>query len=233
MKKIKFTLIVFVVLVTAFFATHCQHEDSDTVPVVGPDPIERGDQVLSCTNCNTNPGGAGNWYHDKAHSNVMWETQYKEFGSLLTGRFDSFFMTSFNFDEANPQNISFEGYVWLNSVNTSEPARDDGCLLTSFGTTSGLTDEAQNRATLKTIAGTGRYSTTDAGFLIDAEFTLLGITKPVTVKMFFAPKYDIGTAFAAGFNSEFEIKKVDFLPNDTNIGDVIKITINSLMRQNK
>ncbi|MNE02964.1 hypothetical protein D3C80_954500 [compost metagenome] len=142
-------------------------------------------------------------------------------------------MTSLNFDEANPSNISFEGYVWLNSVNTSEPARDDGCLLVSFGTTNDLTDEAQNRATLKTKAGTGRYSTTDAGFLIDADITFLGITKPITVKMFFAPKYDIGTSFAAGFNSEFEIKKADFLPNDTNIGDVIRIKINSLMKAKK
>ncbi|MNY56180.1 hypothetical protein D3C86_1922330 [compost metagenome] len=51
--------------------------------------------------------------------------------------------------------------------------------------------------------------------------------------MFFAPKYDIGTSFAAGFNSEFEIKKADFLPNDTNIGDVIRIKINSLMKAKK
>ena len=51
--------------------------------------------------------------------------------------------------------------------------------------------------------------------------------------MFFAPKYDIGTAFAAGLNSEFDINKIDFLPNDTNIGDIIRIKVNSLMRIKK
>ncbi|MNC97585.1 hypothetical protein D3C83_152870 [compost metagenome] len=51
--------------------------------------------------------------------------------------------------------------------------------------------------------------------------------------MFFAPKFDIGTAYAAGLNSKFEISSDDFLPNDTNIGDVIEIEINSLMRIKK
>ena len=188
---------------------------------------------MTCTDCNVTPPGGGVWYHDKAHSNVTWETRYKEFGSLLTGRFDFFVIDDLNFDEGVPTNISFEGHVRLNSVNTSEPGRDDGCLLTSFGTDIDNTDEPANLAILKSKAGTGRYSTSDAGFLVDADFTLLGITKPVTVKMFFAPKFDIGTAFAAGLNSEFEINKIDFLPNDTNIGDVIRIKVNSLMRIKK
>ncbi|UKJ06119.1 YceI family protein [Solitalea lacus] len=233
MKKIKITLIALLVLTAGFFAVHCQHDDSETIPVNGPDQPVRGTEMIACTSCNTVPTASNVWYHDKSHSNVEWETQYKTLGSLLTGRFDSFFMASFNFDEANPVNISFEGYVWLNSVNTSEPNRDDGCLLTSFGTANGLTEEAQNKATLKSKPGTGRYSSTDNGFLIDADFTFLGITKTVTVKMFFAPKYDIGTAYAAGFNSTFDIKKADFLPNDTNIGDVVRIKINSLMRNKK
>jgi polyisoprenoid-binding protein YceI len=163
----------------------------------------------------------------------MWETQYKELGSLLTGRFDFFVIDNLNFDEGVPSNISFEGHVRLNTVNTSEPGRDDGCLLTTFKTDIDNVDEPENLATLKSKPGSGRYSTTDAGFLVDADFTFLGITKEVTVKMFFAPKYDIGTAFAAGLNSEFDINKADFLPNDTNIGNIIRIKINSLMRIKK
>ena len=233
MKKFKIVIAVFIGLVMVFLTMQCQHDDSATIPVVGPDPIEHGDEVMTCTDCNVTPPGAGVWYHDKAHSNVMWETRYKELGSLLTGRFDFFVIDDLNFDEGVPSNISFEGHVRLNTVNTSEPGRDDGCLLTTFGTDGDNTDEAENLATLKSKPGTGRYSTSDAGFLVDADFTFLGVTKPVTVKMFFAPKYDIGTAFAAGLNSEFDINKIDFLPNDTNIGDVIRIKVNSLMRIKK
>jgi len=233
MKKVKVITVAFMVLIIGFLAIQCQHDDENVIPVVGPDPIERGTEIITCTNCNTTPAGSGVWYMDKAHSNTMWETRYKIFGSKLTGRFDSFFLSALNFDEAHPDLITFTGYVWLNSVNTSEPARDDGCLLTSFGTAGGLTDEAQNKATLVAKAGTGKYSTTDDGFLIDADFTFLGITKTVTVKLYFAPRFDIGTAFAAGLNSEFEIAKADFLPNDTNIGDIIRIEMNSLMRIKK
>jgi polyisoprenoid-binding protein YceI len=232
-KKLKLVAALAMVLTMGLFVMQCQHEDEDTIPVVGPDPIERGEEIITCTDCNTTTVPSGVWYHDKSHSNVMWETRYKEFGSLLTGRFNYFIISSMNFDEAVPSNIAFDAYVRLNSVNTGEPSRDTGCLLTTFGTSASLTDEPQNKAILKSVAGTGRYSTTDAGFLVDANFTFLGITKPVTVKMFFAPKYDIGTAYAAGLNSVFEINKADFLPNDTNIGDVIRIEINSLMRNKK
>jgi len=233
MKKIKIIAGTFMVLTMSFLVMQCQHEDGAEIPVVGPDPIEHGDEIIPCTDCNNSSVPSNVWYHDKAHSNVMWETRYKELGSLLTGRFDYFVVDELNFDEGVPANISFEGHVRLNTVNTSEPGRDDGCLLTTFGTDADNTDEPANLATLKSIPGSGRYSTSDAGFLVEANFTLLGITKEVTVKMFFAPKYDIGTAFAAGLNSEFDINKADFLPNDTNIGDVIRIKINTLMRVKK
>ena len=229
----KLITVAFMVLTTGFLVMQCQHEDSAEIPVVGPDPIEHGVELIPCISCNTVPAGGGIWYHDKSHSNVMWETRYKTLGSLLTGRFDFFVIDALNFDEGVPANISFEGHVRLNTVNTGEPGRDDGCLLTTFKTDAAKVDEAENLATLKSIPGTGRYSTSDAGFLVDANFTFLGITKEVTVKMYFAPKSDIGTAFMAGLNSEFDINKADFLPNDTNIGNVIRIKINTLMRIKK
>src|SRR6476620_2112314 len=120
MKKLKVLTTVFMMLLVGFFAMQCQHEDSEAIPVVGPDPIEHGDEIITCTTCNTNPSTSGAWYHDKAHSNVMWETQYKVYGSKLTGRFNQFFLNSLNFDEGVPSNIAFDGYVRLNTVNTGE-----------------------------------------------------------------------------------------------------------------
>ncbi len=231
MKKLKVSAIVVIVLTLGFIVMQCQHNDSVVIPVVGPDPIKHGTQIITCTDCNTDTNVTGSWFHDKAHSNVMWETPYMGTGSALTGRFDSFFMTSLNFDEGVPSNITFEGYVWLNSVNTSEPARDDGCLLTTFGTASGLTDDPTNKATLTSKPATGRYSTTDAGFLVDCTLTFVGITKDVTVKMFFFPINE-ATPSLAGISTSFEITSADFLPGNTNIGDMVTIRINNTMKLN-
>src|SRR6478609_1450881 len=110
MKAFKILAAAVVVLTLGFIVMQCQHDDQNVIPVVGPDPIEHGTEIIPCTDCNTVPAGSGVWYHDKSHSNVMWETQYKVFGSLLTGRFNAFFMNSLNFDEAHPENISFDGY---------------------------------------------------------------------------------------------------------------------------
>ena len=183
---------------------------------------------------NTSAVPVGTWYCDKSHSNVMWETPYKALGSLLTGRFNYFVLKNLNFDEGVPANISFEGYVRLNTVNTGEPGRDGGCLLTTYGTNSTNTSEPANIATLKSKPGTGRYSTTDASFLAEADFTFLGITKEVTVKMNYYAKTDIGTAYMSGVYGEFEINALaDLLPGNTNIGDKVKIRIDNLIRNKK
>lgn len=246
MKAIKSISVLVMLVSVGFFATQCQHDDEAIVPVKGPDPIVHGTEVVSCTNCtplvengasadfNSSAVPVSTWYFDKSHSNVMWETPYKGFGSLLTGRFNYFVLKNLNFDEGVPANIAFEGYVRLNSVNTGEPGRDGGCLLTTYGTTAAKTTEPENIATLKSKAGTGRYSTTDEGFLVDAEFTFLGITKDVTLKMNYFKQSDIGTAIMAGIYSEFEINALaDFLPGNTNIGDKVKFRIDNLMRNKK
>ena len=246
MKKSSLFAGLLMVLFLGFITIQCQHEDDEIIPIKGPDPIVHGTEIVSCTNCTpltTNGASAdfnagvvpvSTWYFDKSHSNVMWETPYKNFGSFLTGRFNYFVLKNLNFDEGVPANISFEGYVRLNTVNTGEPGRDGNCLLTTYGTNATNTSEAANLATLISKPGTGRYSTTDDGFLCDADFTFLGITKTVTVKMKYYKKSDIGTAFMAGLYSEFEINVLaDFLPGNTNIGEKVKIRIDNLMRNKK
>jgi polyisoprenoid-binding protein YceI len=232
MKKVKFFAATVMILAVGFLIVQCQHEDGEAIPIVGPDPIVRGAEIITCTNCNTNTKVKGSWYHDKSHSSVMWETQYKLFGSKLTGRFNAFFMENLNFDEAHPENISFQGYVRLNTVNTGEPGRDYGCLQGTFKTDTTKRDEPENKAILKSIEASGRYSTTDNGFLVDADFTFLGETKPVTVKMFFVPKYGpdgpSATGLNAGLISVFEITSKDFLVHGS-IGDIVRIEINNTM----
>ncbi len=238
MKKIKVSAVVVIVLTVGFIVIQCQHNDQVVIPVVGPDPIKHGTQIITCTDCNTDTNVSGSWYHDQAHSNVMWETPYMGTGSLLTGRFNEFFMTNLNFDEGVPANITFEGYVWLNTVNTGEPARDGGCLLTSFKTvaydpanTGDVNNADANKAILKAKAGSGRYSTTDAGFLVDCQLTFLGATNDVTVKIFFYPITE-SKPNLSGISTEFSMTPKDFGLTDSNIGDMVTIRINNTMKLN-
>ena len=104
MKRIKPTLSLLVIAAIGFAMNQCQHEDEAIIPIKGPDPVVHGTEIINCTGCTPLAGDSygttadfssgsipsGVWYHDKAHSNVMWETQYKQFGSLLTGRFNYF-----------------------------------------------------------------------------------------------------------------------------------------------
>src|SRR6266498_3958234 len=105
-------LLVLAILFSGYAYMSCTHKDV-LISTNGP-KIARGTKKL---NFITDPKVS----FDKQHSNAGWETAYLGGLSLLTGRFDTLGMTSFNFDESNTAGISFEAWVWVNSVNTSEP----------------------------------------------------------------------------------------------------------------
>jgi polyisoprenoid-binding protein YceI len=241
MKKRSYFILLLTIV--GFAITQCQHDDENIVPVKGPDPVVHGTEVVSCPDCtplqsngasadfNSGNVPVGQWYFDKSHSNVMWETPYKIFGSLLTGRFNYFVLKDLNFNEGTPSAISFEGYVRLNTVNTGEPGRDAGCLLGTYGTEVAKVDEPENLATLKSVTGSGRYSTVDASFLVDADFTFNGVTKQVTVKLNYLPESDQGSYKMVGVTAEYEFLALsDFGVSSTNIDDKVVVKINLLLR---
>ena len=49
MKKFKLITTLFMVLTVGFLVMQCQHEDGEEIPVVGPDPIEHGEEIIPCT----------------------------------------------------------------------------------------------------------------------------------------------------------------------------------------
>src|SRR6476620_3050404 len=214
MRKYKDGLLGLLIVVCSLtgYVVGCTHDD-EVLASSGTD-IKRGDQKLTLTNAKHT--------FDKAHSNVQWSTAYLGATALLTGRFDNFGFNSFNFDESNAAGINFEAWVWLNSVNTSEPGRDDGCLLQTFGTTNGATTEAKNQAIIKTTSVT--LSTTDKGYDIKANLTFHGVTKEVIGKMNYVGKTPSGTSEILGFDFQFSmLAKTDFLISSTNIGDNVTV----------
>jgi len=168
---------------------------------------------------------------DKAHSNVGWETAYLGGLSLLTGRFDTLGFTSFHFDEATPANTSFEAWVWVNKVNTSEPGRDKGCLQTTFGVNTGMTTEAANVALVKSKSVA--FATGDDGYTVKFDFTFHGVTKELTGRFFYDGKLAAATRNTYGFSLYFQIlAKTDFGIVSTNIADLVTIKCNAIFRQN-
>jgi len=208
--------LLIVVLSLVGYVVGCTHDD-EILSSSGPN-IERGEQKFAFP---SNPKHT----FDKAHSNVQWSTAYLGATSLLTGRFDFFGLTTFNFDENNAAGINFEAFVYLNSVNTSEPGRDDGCLLQTFGTDGSLTTEAANLAIVKSKSVT--LSTTDKGYDVKADLTFHGATHEVVCKLRYDGKTTSGTSEVLGFGLEFPfLAKTDFGIVSTNIGDNVTVKVN-------
>src|SRR3954462_14274141 len=210
-------------VVATIYLFACQHENE--LLVSNGTKVERGTQKLSITDTKVS--------FDKSHSNVMWETAYMGGLSLLTGRFDTLGFTSFNFDESNPAGINFEGWVWINKVNTSEPGRDKGCLQGTFGVNTGMTSQVENIAIIKSKSV--ELSPNDKGYIVKCDFTFHGVTKEITGKLMYDGQISSGSGatlkYIYGFSFDFQmLAKTDFLIASTSIGDKVSVRCNAIFR---
>jgi len=219
-------LLALAVLLSGYaYMISCTHKDS--IIASNGSKIERGTAKM---NFITDPKVS----FDKSHSNVGWETAYMGGLSTLTGRFDTLGFTSFNFDEANPANTSFEAWVWVNRVNTSEPGRDKGCLQTTYGVNTTMTTETANVAIVKSKSVA--LSTTDKGYIVKFDFTFHGVTKELTGKLTYDGMLVSGSGATAkniyGFSFDFQfLAKTDYAIVSTSIGDLVGIKCNAIFRQ--
>lgn len=221
MRSFRVSMLTALLVVMSFFGyiVGCTHDD-EILSSQGPD-ITRGEEKVTL---------GGSTTFDKAHSNVNWASPYLGAASQLTGRFDNFGFTTFEFDEPNADGISFEAWVWLNTVNTSEPGRDDGCLLGTFGTSADLEDEEENLAILKSTSV--ELSTTDKGYNVVADLTFHGQTHPVNCKMNFDGKTVSGTTDVFGFSLQFQfLAKTDFGIESNNVADNVDVKCNAVFKR--
>ncbi|MDX5420482.1 MAG: YceI family protein [Hymenobacteraceae bacterium] len=204
--------------------TSCTHDD-DIAPSAGP-KVDFGTSVVTA--------GENKWKLDKSHSSVLWETAYLGQSGLLTGRFNNFAVVSMKFDESNPENTSFEGYVQLNTVNTGEPGRDAGCLLGTFGTRKINEIEPTDPSNLATLKSKKvEKSKTDKSYIVTFDMTFMGRTKEYTGKLNYVPVANIPAAGTAatydvfGLQLEYQFfAKTDFGIVSSNIADKVGITLN-------
>jgi polyisoprenoid-binding protein YceI len=149
------TLLILLVVISGYgYMISCTRSDSLIVPLQINKPFTptRGTSVLLPGNMTA--GNTSEWKLDKAHSSVLWSTNYVGAAGLLTGRFNQFGMhdvteteminyvtagqpvkdTSWAFYENDPAKTYINGYVQINTSNTGEPARDAGCNISGMGT---------------------------------------------------------------------------------------------------
>jgi polyisoprenoid-binding protein YceI len=225
MKQMKRFFFLVLAISGTIYMTSCRHEDQ-ILSSNGP-AIERGTQVLNLPTDTK-------LTFEKSHSNVMWETPYMGALATLTGRFDTFGVTKFNFDEANPANTNFDCWVWLNRVNTSEPGRDKGCLQTTFGVNTSMTTETANVA--KFTSTKVELSTTDKGYIVTGNLTFHGVTKEITGKLMYLGKVTTGsgatTKYKYGVSFTFQFLAItDFALATTNIADQVTIRCDATFTQ--
>jgi polyisoprenoid-binding protein YceI len=251
----KVFMILLVLLSGYGYIISCTHDNS-----IAPPPVVSGTKYTPGTGVflpgAMTSGNTNEWKLDKAHSNVMWETNYVGAAGLLTGRFNQFGMhnvvdaeminysttgqplkdSSWAFYENDDSKSYFTGYVQINTSNTGEPGRDAGCNVSGLGTTAIVTGvqnlTVTNLAKIQTTKVTFDPSTGD--YLVNLNLTWQGkLTAPLTKSMVGRLKYIKRATIAGaapydvfGLQLTFQFNCRDFGIVSTSIADKIEIECN-------
>ena len=141
---------------------------------------------------------------DKAHTEVGFEVRH--FFSKVHGRFTDFDGTIV-FDEANPKNISVNATAQAKSVTTNNDRRDADLRSSNFFAADSFPG-ISFKSTSVTPAGKNKYK-------ITGDFTLRGVTRPVTFDGEFLGAAAVGVGgqawgTKAGFAATTVINRQDF-----------------------
>jgi polyisoprenoid-binding protein YceI len=222
--SIKTGFLIIALLVTSMgYIVSCTHDDQ--IVESTSTKVTRGSDILLPGNMTA--GNTNEWKLDKAHSNVMWSSNYVGAAGLLTGRFNQFGMgsvtdalatnyattgqplkdTAWAFYENDPSKSYFNGYVQINTSNTGEPARDAGCNISAMGTvaivagTQNLTPT--NLAKIHTTKI--EFDPASNGYIVTMDLTYKGLlatplTKSIVGKLTYVKKATVQFGTAAGYD---------------------------------
>jgi hypothetical protein len=143
---------------------------------------------------------------------------------------------SWAFNEADPTQTFFSGYVQTNQSNTGEPGRDAGCNVGNLGTTA-IVAGTQNL----TVTNLAKIKTTKVEldpnsnvYIVTLDMTWQGklaapVTKSYVGKLSYVTVATIATATpykVFGLQLTFQFNKADFGIVSTSIGDKIDMQCN-------
>lgn len=249
----KLLLILVVLLSGLGYIVSCTHDNSFPPPPASTAFVPtRGTNIHLPGNLTV--GNINEWKMDKAHSSVLWSTNYVGAAGLLTGRFNQFGMhdvtttkmlnyvttgqplpdSSWAFYENEPTRTYFNGYVQINQSNTGEPGRDNGCNISGLGTTP-IVPGTQNL----TVTNLAKIKTTKVefdplsnGYIVTLDLTWQGkltspLTKSIVGKLTYIPKARVaGTYDVFGLQLKFQFNCRDYGITSTSISDKIDVECN-------
>ncbi len=249
------TLMIFLMLISGYgYLLSCTHKDDLLLPppATGGVVINRGTHVHLPGNMTV--GDSTQWKVDKAHSSVLWSTNYVGAAGLLTGRFNQFGVhdvtdaemteyvttgqplldTSWAFYENEPAKTYLNGYVQINQSNTGEPGRDAGCNVSGMGTTP-IIPGTQNL----TVTNIARIKSTKVEFdplssdyIVTLNFTWQGkltapLTQSIVGRLKYIPQANVLSSYDVfGLQLTFQFNCRDFGITSTSISDKIDIEVN-------
>ena len=256
----KTLVIVLLFVMGAGYIVSCTRDNNMIVPIELTKPFvaTRGSAILLPKNLTA--GDTSSWKLDKVHSSCLWSTKYVGAAGLLTGRFNQFGMaevtdakairyyvastvqplpdSSWAFYESDPAKTYINGYVQINTSNTGEPGRDQGCNVAGMGTTA-LEPGVQmlNYPNLAKIKSTKvEFDPASNGYIVTLDLTYQGklaapLTKTVIGKLNYVKRQRVqfGTAAAYevfGLQLKFSFNCRDFGITSTSIADMIDIECN-------
>lgn len=164
---------------------------------------------------------AGTWAIDPVHSTVGFSVRHLMV-SKVRGTFDTFDGAITVAEDGTP---SVTAQIAVDSVNTRNEQRDGHLKSADF-----LDTAAHPTAT---FTSTGVRSDGDA-YLVDGDFTLKGVTKPITLQVeFHGVNPGMGHGEVAGFEASVVLNRKDFgididMPLETGgtvVGDKVTVTL--------
>lgn len=201
MRKIALALAAAAVAVAAPHAIAQQQPATETPAVAAQQDVRGGAYTL-----------------DKSHAKIIWSASHFGF-STYYGEFTDF-DAKLNLDPANPANSKLSVTVQTDSVDGHNEALEKHLESADF-----FDVEKFPTATFVSTSVVPTGATTAD---VTGDFTLLGVTKPLTLKVTFnkAGENMAGT-YVAGFSAEGAVKRSDFGMNYAvpGVSDEVKLTI--------
>jgi polyisoprenoid-binding protein YceI len=164
---------------------------------------------------------AGTWAIDPVHSSIEFSVRHLMV-SKVRGRFDNFSGAIVVAEDGTP---SVSAEIAVDSINTGNEHRDAHVKAADFFDV--------EKYPVATFTSTGVRGNGD-GYVLDGEFTLRGVTKPVSLDLEFAgTNPGMGHGEVAGFTASVVLNRKDFgvggdLPLETGgvvLGDKVTITL--------
>jgi polyisoprenoid-binding protein YceI len=163
----------------------------------------------------------GTWAIDPVHSSIIFSVRHLMV-SKVRGRFDTF---SGAIEAAEDGNTSVHAEIAVDSVNTGNDQRDAHIKAADF-----FDVETHPVATFTSTAVRPHGN----GYVVDGEFSLKGITKPISLDLQFnGVNPGMGRGEVAGFEASVVLNRKDFgieidIPlqaGGTVVGDKVTITL--------